>query len=231
MKTPYIHNTIVIYKLRLAVFPTGSPRCTFTSTPRIRTPRRSRPRRRGGDKRTGGRVPAGGAMSVSLPQPPPAAPRPGTAPPRPQPRAASRGGGCPSPGGRGWSAGPGGRSRPGAPPSCCGSSWPRGRPGCPAQPRSGRRHPEMAAASPRPHGGMGRARPGSGRRPQAPPGHDHSGAQGHRGTATPGHGTPHGGTGTPGHRDRAQERPPGLTTARLHWKNIVSILHNLLVSS
>lgn len=123
-------------------------------------------------------------------QPPhaPARPRHGpTAPSAPSPEQASRGGGCSSPGGRGWSAGPGGRSRPGAPPSCCGSSWPQGRPSCPARPRSGRRYPEMAAASPRPHGGAGRAAASALR---------------------------HGGDAV--HKDRSQERPLGVSNAWLY---------------
>ena len=49
----------------------------------------------------------------------------------------------PSPGGRGWSAAPGGRSRPGALPSYCGSSSPR----LTARQRWARRQSEMAAAA------------------------------------------------------------------------------------
>lgn len=74
----------------------------------------------------------------------------------------------PSPGGRGWSAGPGGRSRPGAPQSCCGSSSSHSRPDRPP-PRTARLGRLRCRARPLPPGRDWRGGSRRWRRPLPPP--------------------------------------------------------------
>lgn len=195
-RTHSIHR-IIVCKLRLAVFCTLSPNARLCKRPASTPGDPHRPGfPSGGERRryTGSRPCTGetrdflppapscplcnqAAVTVTVPVPVDSS-RSAAGPPGPRLPLAPAGRTAPgvprrppSPGGRGWSAGPGGRSRPGAPPSCCGSSWPHGRSaGPPAAPRfaasaapaarpaparrsrSARRLPEMAAASSRPAG-------------------------------------------------------------------------------